>query len=71
MRNFNKNYNSIEIYSNFEIFKLKDLPLTKNLINISAPIISLIEISILMKLFKISKFDFEKIYKPCIRYTPT
>lgn len=74
MRNFNKKYNFVDIYSNFKAFKPE-----KNFININAdnsnpvktPIISQIKISTIIKIFKISNFNFNKICEPCIKSKKT
>lgn len=66
MGNFDKNYNFIKIYSNYEAFKLEKTSIISNIANnnpIKTLIIGLIKILTLMKVSKISDSNFDKICK--------
>lgn len=70
MRDFDKNYDSRKIYCNSKAFEPEQYLKNTNLINsnlTNTNIIAKIQNKILIKVFKIIKFDFNKICKPCIK----
>lgn len=66
MGDFEKKYNSAEIYNNSKASKLENLFTNNNLGDKLALIISSTNISIPIKISKISDFNFDEICKPCI-----
>lgn len=66
MEDFEKKYNSAEIYNNSKASKLENLLANNDVGDTLAPIISSTNISIPVKISKISDFNFDEICKPCI-----